>query len=132
MTLSGLVKTAFRSINKWIFRLYAWVKGGLVDSEEKGDEVPIGWLKGDGEKAKKKTGLKITRRGRVLAIRKVHHVPMIRTFKRGLAAVLLLFNFVFSQFLIASSSQGMVLSALFFGNVFIFIDYLWKTRSREL
>jgi hypothetical protein len=60
--------------------------------------------------------------------RKVIHVPGLRAVKRGLASVLLLFNFIFSQYLI--TSMGFQVAALlFFGNCFICIDYLWKTRK---
>jgi len=86
-------------------------------------------MKKNQAKGKRKGQLAITKSGEVVVSRKVHHWPWLRNFKRGLAALLLLFNFGFSQFLMVS--QGMVFAFFFFGNTFILIDYLWKTRRKE-
>ena len=132
MTLQGMIQKILRSINTWIMRLFRWIKGGLTDEEEAGEEVPRKWIRKaqlEDSRPNSKTELKM-KKGKVLAVRKVYHVPMLRTIKRGLAGILLFLNFVFSQFLIATQSQGILFSLLFFGNTFIFIDYLWKTRRQ--
>lgn len=59
-------------------------------------------------------------------------IPGFRTIKRLIAAVLLLLNFIFSQFLLGSIGQGaQPMFILFLGNAFIIGDYLWKTRNKR-
>lgn len=59
-------------------------------------------------------------------------IPGLLKIKRLLAGVLLLFNFVFSQFLLAATGvQGIFTFLFFMGNSFIMADYLWKTRRKD-
>ena len=57
-------------------------------------------------------------------------IPFLRTLKRFLAASLLIVNFVISQGALLSASITQPMFWLFILNVFILVDYLWKTRSR--
>jgi hypothetical protein len=59
-------------------------------------------------------------------------IPGLKFFKRMIAAILLLINFIFSQFLLGSiGSQSQWVFLLFLGNSFIIGDYLWKTRGKK-
>ena len=132
MSLIGLGARIVRSINRKLKNYWKQIRGqGYTEGDEGPDEIPPTWVKEAPGGQKVSTGQKvkselIIKKGKVVAIRKVHRVPWLRNFKRGLAAVLLLLNFVISQFLMVS--QGAAIAFLFFGNVFILVDYLWKTR----
>jgi len=58
------------------------------------------------------------------------HVPQLKTFKRIIAAFLLLFNFTFAQGMIGAGSFSSVMYVFFMANTFILLDYLWKSRRR--
>jgi hypothetical protein len=62
--------------------------------------------------------------------RNVHHIPLYKKFKQVLAVVLLLFNLIFSQFLLGTSSSGQIMFLVFLGNSFLIADYLWKSRRK--
>ena len=129
MSFSGLASKTLRAIKRQLKRITGAIRGKFP-AQEKGENVPRSWvIKKNQAKGKRKGQLAITKTGEVIVSRKVHHWPWLRNFKRGLAALLLLFNFGFSQFLMVS--QGMIFAFFFFGNTFILIDYLWKTRRKE-
>ncbi len=133
MSVSGLIEKTVRAAKRLFHRGSKTVTKSLKKGEANTQEVPISWLrKAPGALEKE------ARHGRTVTVkdgkavihidgRKVRHWPWLRNFKRGLAALLLLVNFLFSQYLI--TQVGFQLPAmLFFGNCFIIIDYLWKTR----
>lgn len=81
--------------------------------------VPRSWEKKKGQKLEKAPAV----------TKHKLRVPHLLTFKRILAAFLLLVNFVFSQFLLGSVGTGaQPMFILFLLNSFILVDYLWKTR----
>jgi len=130
MTILGLGKRIVKNINNLLRRSFKRITKPF--RKVPGPEttvVPASWHRKPGAAAQKKS--KVPPKKEKIVYRAQHHWPWLRTFKRGLAAILLLINFTISQFLIASQAQGAVLAVLFFGNVFIFIDYLWKTRRKE-
>jgi hypothetical protein len=63
--------------------------------------------------------------------RTVYHVSWLRPFKRYFAAVMFFLNFVMSQYSLASN-QAPILALFFFGNAFVLLDYLWKTRRPDV
>lgn len=134
MSLQGLIRKTTRTINRKLRAFGSAITQKLrrspgLKSDE--TEVPRSWLPRSRELrgvAQKKPTLYV-KKGKVVVARHVHHWPWLRNFKRGLAAILLLVNFSLSQFLIAT--QGAVFAFFFFGNVFILIDYLWRTRRKE-
>lgn len=134
MSFRGLIRKTARTINRKLGAFGSAIAKKLRRSpgpEKDIDEVPRSWIKRSerpGTVAQKKPKV-YSKKGKLLVVRPVHHWPWLRNFKRGLAAILLLVNFSLSQFLIAT--QGAVFAFFFFGNVFILIDYLWKTRRRE-
>lgn len=129
MSLEGLVSKTFRAIKRRLKRIAGAIRGKFP-APKTGEKVPRSWVKTRREAGvKKRKGQLAIKNGEVVVTRKVHHWPWLRNFKRGLAALLLLFNFGFSQFLMLS--QGLAFAFFFFGNTFILIDYLWKTRRRE-
>jgi hypothetical protein len=59
-------------------------------------------------------------------------LPGLRFFNRGLAALLLFLNFIFSQYLLGSiGTQAQVTFFLFLGNAYVMGLYLWKTRKKK-
>ena len=131
MTLAGLVKKIFRSINNAISTVFKRISKPFRKSPaSETSEVPAGWRRKKPEQPKRGKAEVKKKKEDVVVYRKMHHWPWIRNVKRGLAGILLLINFAISQFLI-SQAQGAVMAVLFFANVFIFIDYLWKTRRKE-
>lgn len=82
------------------------------------------WSKKDGKASPEKKQLIVTKHKK--------RIPGLLMFKRILAGVLFLINFVLSQFLLASAGeQGFGTFIIFLGNSFILADYLWKTRGKE-
>jgi len=137
MSISGFVESTIRKINNAISKAWRKVTGALRRGPEPDEmEVPSSWVRGSRRAAASaapvKGQLKV-KGNRVLVEpkkRKLYRIPWLRTFKRGLAAVLLLMNFAVSQFMLANK-ELFIMTVFFFGNVFILIDYLWKTRTRE-
>lgn len=129
MTMAGLFKKIFRTINNSLSRVFHRISKPFRKSPApETSEVPAGWRRK--KPGQPKPGKPPVKKKEEIVYRKVHHWPWIRNVKRGLAGILLLINFAISQFLI-SQAQGAVMAVLFFANVFIFIDYLWKTRRKE-
>jgi hypothetical protein len=79
---------------------------------------------------RKKSSSKRKYKDDVEVYRNVHHIPFYKKFKQILAAVLLLFNLIFSQFLLGTSSAGQIMFLIFLANSFILADYLWKMRKK--
>lgn len=62
---------------------------------------------------------------------KKRHVPIIRTFKRWIAGILIILNFIISQFVLGWGQNAQVFMLFFLANALILIDYLWKTRHTD-
>lgn len=62
---------------------------------------------------------------------KKRHLPIIRTFKRWIAGLLIIINFIISQFVLGWGQNAQVFTLFFLANAFILIDYLWKTRRPD-
>jgi hypothetical protein len=68
----------------------------------------------------------------LVKIKYKRRLPGLRIFNRGLAAILLIINFAFSQFLLGSiGSQAQPMFILFILNSYIMIYCLWKTRNKK-
>lgn len=63
-------------------------------------------------------------------LKRLYHFPWLLRLKRGIAAILLLINLAFSQFVLGSQNEGQIFFLMFIANSFILADYLWKTRSK--
>lgn len=93
--------------------------------EVEGVKVPKAWLPKSKGKLKPKQGYVIVEKKK----QKKWHIPHLRSLKRGLAGILVIFNFLFSQFCLMSTPTTQVMGLLFLANSFIIADYLWKTRK---
>jgi len=83
-------------------------------------EVPKAWLK---DTAKPHISREVRfKRSKI-------HVPMLKPFKRVIAGILLVMNFLISQLTLMSNPSTQWMAVLFFLNAFIIFDYLWKTRG---
>lgn len=131
MSISGLADKTVRSIKRFFRKVWALVPISRIRVEnEEEDEIPQKWVKESKESPRKirKGQLSIKEGKIVVSSRKLHHWPWMRNIKRGMAAVLLLINFSFTQFLLIAVGGLQVVSIFFFLNCFILLDYLWKTR----
>jgi hypothetical protein len=124
----GLINQAIREIKQQLSNLWGSLpfnkrkkKRRKADADEE-ISVPRSW-------SRSRPGEKRTSRKQVIVQKHKLRVPGLRWFKRGLAAFLLLINFVFSQFLLSQvGGQGQAMFIIFLLNSFIMADYLWKTR----
>ena len=133
MSFSGLAEKTVRNIKNLAKKTFDKIFFFLKKPEEEDEvEVPDTWVKKEriAGPGKSKGVLKIKQGKVVVSDRKVYHWPWIRNFKRILAGFLLMANFVFSQFMIASAGVQTV-AIFFFLNAFILLDYLWKTRRES-
>ena len=133
MSISGFVEQVNRRLKRLVKRNVKKASAALRKKPEEKDEIeiPIGWVKPKApvKSSGSKPGEYRIKKGHVVvSSRKVYHWPWLKNLKRALAAILLLINFVFTQFLLISSGLQFA-SLLFFGNCLILIDYLWKTRG---
>lgn len=111
-------------------KVQRWIKGKYYDIV---DLIPIqkpDFGRSRKERSRRKRSSKKQYKDDVEYERNVHHIPFYRKFKQILAVVLLLFNLIFSQFLLGTSSSGQIMFLIFLGNAFIIADYLWKSRSK--
>jgi hypothetical protein len=134
MTITGFLEKTQRKIKKVFKRSVKKAVEPLRKKPEEKDEavIPRSWLPREKPvPGKTKHGLKIKNGQVVVTNKTVYHWPWLRNFKRSLAGVLLLINFVFTQFLLIYNHSLQFASLFFFGNCFILIDYLWKTRKDE-
>lgn len=86
-------------------------------------EVPPEWREEKGNPSSFTPSLEVHRKIRV---------PGLRTFKRVLAAILLIINFFISQATLMSATATQPLFLLFGLNCLFLLDYLWKTRRSEI
>lgn len=130
MSLAGLADKAIRSLKRSFKKLWALIPISKFRTDpEAEDEIPDQWIHKSSKTSREiKKGKLYIKKGKiVVSSRKLHHWPWLRYFKRGTAAILLLLNFAFTQFLLVTSGLQVV-SLFFFFNCFIMLDYLWKTR----
>jgi hypothetical protein len=131
MSISGLIEKLNRETKKFLKRNIIRPLMGIRKKPEEKEEtvVPSSWLRGPGRSKIPERAQLTMRKGKVVATAKpVYHWPWLRNIKRLLAAVLLLINFIFTQFLLVSTGGIQISALFFFGNCFILIDYLWRTR----
>lgn len=57
-------------------------------------------------------------------------VPGLRTGKRIIAGILLVFNFAISQITLTGAPASQPLALFFLLNAFLLADYIWKTRVK--
>lgn len=137
MTITGIVDKIQRAINQRLKRIRKkFSRPGRKKKAEVADneiEIPRKWLRESRGAVGKKKPLIMEDDGKrvVIKTRKVIRVSWLLNFKRGIAAILLLVNFVISQFLLASGIEASPAFIFFLANCFIFLDYLWKTRRKE-
>ena len=135
MSLAGLFDKIVRSIKRSFKRVVSLIPISKIRMEkEDEDEIPDQWI-GKSDKSTKqirKGQLSIKKGKIVVSNRKLYHVPWLRHIKRGMAAVLLLINFGFTQFLLVASGGLQIVALFFFCNCFIIGDYLWKTRRAQV
>jgi hypothetical protein len=141
MSISGLAEKTLRYVNNKIRGIFKSITGVFRKApEEEADEIPQKWVRAQKIKPEKaSSGQFKVKGGKILMIPtrkphtlggRVYHWPWLRNFKRGMAALCLLLNFVISQYLLAAAGlQWMAL--FFFANSFVMIDYLWKTRRES-
>lgn len=89
-------------------------------------KIPASWQKPEAQApVKKDARLKVIPQNKV-------KVPGLRTTKRIIWGFLLLFNFIFSQFLLgAVGSGGQPMFFLFLLNSWAIVELLWKTRGKK-
>jgi len=62
-------------------------------------------------------------------IGKKYHIPHMRTIKRVIVGLGLLFNFVASQILLfGAGAESKIMGFVFLFQAYICLDYLWQTR----
>jgi hypothetical protein len=93
-------------------------------AEVDGVMVPKAWLPKNRKKLEKQ-GYVVLKKKET----KKYHIPHFRTFKRGMAAILMFFNFFSSQFLFFGEGASPFMGAVFFFNAYVCADYLWQTRK---
>jgi len=125
----GLLNQILRGAKGFLKSLRKKISGrgrGKRKSEEN-SVVPRSWRKPQlkpGEKRKKDLDfVKTTSKKRI---------PGLLFFKRVVAGILLLVNFVLSQFLLGSLGEtGQPMFILFLLNSWFLAEYLWKTRRKS-
>lgn len=118
----GIFSHVTRGLKNWLRNRFRKKKSSR-DIKKRADYVPRQWVP-------QKPDLKPQKQSSIIVKHK-RRVPWLRTFKRGLAVILLFINFVFSQFLLGSIGEGaQPMFLLFLANSFILLDYLWKTRRK--
>ena len=96
-------------------------------NKEKGLVVPQQWWNN-----KKTVHTKVGKQLVTLEVKQPgkYRIRGLRTAKRVIAAVMLIFNFAISQACLLGAVATQPLFWFFILNTFIFLDYLWKTRSK--
>ena len=90
--------------------------------EEKEIEIPKEW----GEKGKP---IKKKKKYRLHKPKKKFRIKGLRWINRGIAVILLIFNFCISQITLAAGPmEAKLMAMIFLGNAYIHAHYLWKTR----
>lgn len=113
-------------INQLIRELKEWLRGSGKKKKKRQPDEPVQIHKSWNKPQQPAAQPKIVR-----THPNKKKVPGLLQIKRVLAGVLLLINFVFSQFLLlAVGSDGFATFLIFMGNSFVIADYLWKTRRK--
>lgn len=123
----GLIKQLMRGIKHLISNVFGFVtrrdsKKKRRERYQEPVEVPGSWKPGESKPGKKD----------LIRIKHKRRIPGLKMFNRFLAALWLLINFVFSQYLLGSiGSQAQWMFIFFLGNCYFIIKYLWGSRKHE-
>lgn len=122
----GLLNQAIRDFKQLLRNIFRSLFGKKKRTKDEPVRVPESWMKQD-EKPSKQLGKKP-----VVVVKYKKRIPGLKTINRILAGIMLLFNLVFSQFLLGSVGVGAQPMFLFFLlNSYIIFRYIWITRKKE-